>query len=611
MRALLALLLMLALGLPHAARAEDGTMDYALSLFGTPKYPSGFTHFDYANPDAPKGGTVKLASIGTYDSFNPFILRGLSAIGIDGLFDTLLVRSEDEISVGYGLVAESVKLAPDHRSVIFTLRPQARFHDGSPMTADDVLWTFETLRSKGHPRYRLNLADVERAEKLDERTVRFTFKTADNRELPLFLGDLPVLSRKYWQGRDFTKTSLDVPLGSGPYTIKSFEPGRSVTYERVKDYWAKDLPVRRGTDNFDTIRYDYYRDRGVSFEAFKAGQYDYREEFTSKDWATGYDTPAVGEGLIKKEEIKHEIPQGMQGMDYNLRRPLFQDPRVRKALAYAFDFEWENKHLFYGAYTRTRSYFSNSIFASSGLPQGKELAILDKYRGKIPDEVFTSAYEPPRTDGSGEIRGNLREALKLLREAGWSFKGGRLVNDKTGQPFTFEMLIFEPVSERILLPFKANLARIGVTLNLRNVDPTQFENRIRTFDFDMITMRWPGSFPPGNELREFFGSEAAKMPGSFNYCGIADPAIDNLIDGVTSARSMDDLVTAARALDRVLLHGYYVIPEWYIGAFRIAYWNKFKRPKVTPKYAIGFETWWIDQAGETAVARGKDELKKK
>jgi microcin C transport system substrate-binding protein len=610
MRAFFGFVLALALLLPAAARADDGdTKSHGLSLFGDLKYARDFTHFDYANPDAPKGGTVKLATLGTYDTFNPFILRGQAAAGIGELFDTLLARSADEISVTYGLIAETVELAPDHRSATFTLRPEARFHDGSPMTVDDVLWTFETLKTKGHPRYRINLADVEKAEKVGARAVRFTFKTADNREAPLYVGDLPVLSKKYWEGRDFEKTTLDIPLGSGPYKIESFEPGRSITYGRVKDYWARDLPVRRGTGNFDTMRFDYYRDRGVAFEAFKAGQYDYREEFTSRDWATGYDTPAVREGLIKKEEIKHEIPQGMQGMVYNLRKPLFQDARVRKALAYAFDFEWENKNLFYGAYTRTKSYFSNSVFASSGLPQGKELDGLEKYRGRIPDEVFTTEYAPPVTDGSGNIRDNLREALKLLKEAGWSFKGKQLVDDKTGQPFTFEMLSFEPITERIILPFKSNLERLGITLTLRNVDPTQFQNRIRDFDFDMISMRWPGSFPPGNELREFFGSEAAKSPGSYNYFGLADPTIDSLVEDVTSARSMDALVVASHALDRVLLHGYYVIPEWYIGAFRIAYWNKFQRPAVTPKYAVGFETWWRDPARETAVAHRKDELK--
>jgi microcin C transport system substrate-binding protein len=592
-----------------AAEAGELRPSHGFSPFGDLKYPADFKHFEYANPEAPKGGTVKLAAQGTYDNLNPFILRGIAAAGLGGVFDTLMVRTEDEMSALYCLICESAELAADRSAITFTLRREARFHDGTPITADDVLWSFETLRTKGHPQYRFRLTDIETGEKLAERVVRFVFKDAQNREAPLSIGEMPVLSKTYWSGRDFEKTTLDVPLGNGPYKIDSFEPGRSITFTRVKDYWAKDLPMRRGTENFDVIRYDYYRDRGVALEAFKAGQYDYREEFTSKDWATGYDTPAVREGLIRKEEIKHEIPQGMQGVIFNLRRPLFQDWRVRKALGYAFDFEWMNKALFYGSYTRTKSYFANSVFASTGLPEGKELELLEKYRGRIPEEVFTTVYEPPKTDGSGNIRDNVREALRLLKEAGWSFKGKQLVNDKTGQAFVFEMLNFEPVSERIILPFKSNLERLGIALNLRNVDPTQYQNRVRDFDFDAISARLPGSFPPGNELREMYSSEAAKAPGSFNYGGIGDPAVDESTERVMNAHKMEDLIVAARALDRVLLHGYYVIPEWHIGAFRVAYWTKFQRPRVAPKYAVGFDTWWIDPASEGTVEKRKEEIK--
>jgi microcin C transport system substrate-binding protein len=594
--------------LAGAAAAQTGP-SHGLALFGELKYGPDFKSFDYANPDAPKGGIAKLATIGTYDTFNPFILRGQSAAGVGSLFDTLMTRTADEMSTLYCLVCETVELAPDRSTVTFVLRRGARFQDGSPITPDDVLWTFETLRTKGHPQYRFPLGDIEKGEKVDERTVRFTLRDPNNREAPLYVGEMPVLSKAYWANRDFEKTTLDPPLGSGPYKVESFEPGRSITYSRVKDYWAQDLPVRRGTNNFDTIRYDYYRDRGVSLEAFKAGQYDYREEFTSKDWATGYDTPAVREGLIKKEEIKHEIPQGMQGVIFNLRRPLFQDARVRRALGYAFDFEWMNKTLFYGAYTRTNSYFANSVFASSGLPEGPEKELLEKYRGKIPEDVFTKVYEPPKTDGSGNIRDNIREGLKLLKEAGWSFKGKQLVNDKTGQPFQFEMINFEPTSERIILPYKNNLERMGITLNLRNVDPTQYQNRVRDFDFDVITARLPGSFPPGNELREMFTSVSAKANGSFNYGGVADPAIDGLVETVMGAHKMDELITAARALDRVLLHNHFVVPEWYIGAFRVAYWTKFGRPDKAPKYATGFDTWWIDQGREGTVQKRKEEIK--
>jgi microcin C transport system substrate-binding protein len=591
-----------------AAAAQTGP-SHGLSLFGELKYAPDFKHLDYANPDAPKGGTVKLATIGTYDSFNPFILRGTSAAGIGSLFDTLMTRTEDEMSTLYCVVCETVELAPDRTTLTFVLRKEARFQDGTPITPDDVLWTFETLKAKGHPQYRFPLGDIAKGEKVDDRTVRFTLKDPNNREAPLYVGELPILSKAYWATRDFEKTTLDPPLGSGPYKVESFEPGRSITYTRIKDYWAKDLPIRRGTSNFEAMRYDYYRDRGVSLEAFKAGQYDYREEFTSKDWATGYDTPAVRDGLIKKEEIKHEIPQGMQGVIYNLRRPIFQDARVRRALGYAFDFEWMNKTLFYGAYTRTDSYFANSVFASHGLPEGKEKELLEQYRGKIPEEVFTTVYQTPRTDGSGNIRDNIREGLKLLKEAGWGFKGKQLVNDKTGEPFVFEVLNYEPTSERIILPFKANLERMGITLNLRNVDPTQYQNRVRDFDFDAISGRLPSSFPPGNELQQMFTSEAAKANGSFNYGGVADPAVDQLVATVMGAHKMDDLIVAARALDRVMLHNYFVTPEWYIGAFRIAYWTKFGRPETTPKYASGFDTWWIDPAREGTVQTRKEQTK--
>jgi microcin C transport system substrate-binding protein len=594
--------------LAGAAAAQTGP-SHGLALFGELKYGPDFKHLDYANPDAPKGGTVKLSSTGTYDNFNPFILRGVAAAGIGGLFDTMMARTEDEMSTLYCVVCETVDLAADRSTVTFVLRREARFQDGSPITPDDVLWTFDTLRTKGHPQYRFTLADIEKGEKVDDRTVRFTVKDPTNREAPLYVGEMPILSKAYWASRDFEKTTLDPPLGSGPYKIETFEQGRSVTYTRVKDYWGKDLPIRRGTSNFDTIRYDYYRDRGVALEAFKAGQYDYREEFTSKDWATGYDTPAVREGLIKKEEIKHEIPQGMQSMIFNLRKPLFQDARVRRALGYAFDFEWMNKTLFYGSYKRTDSYFANSVFASHGLPEGKELEILEQYRGKVPDEVFTKPFELPKTDGSGNIRDNIREGLRLLKEAGWSFKGKQLVNDKTGEPFVFEMLNWEPTSERIILPYKANLERMGVTLNLRNIDPTQYQNRLREFDFEAITARLPGSFPPGNELREMYTSAAMTTNGSYNYSGIADPAVDSLIDRVTGAHKMDELIASARALDRVMLHHYFVVPEWYVGAFKIAYWNKFGRPAKTPPYSTGFDTWWIDSGQEGTVQKRKDELK--
>ncbi|MBV9523279.1 MAG: ABC transporter substrate-binding protein [Alphaproteobacteria bacterium] len=593
-----------------AARADDGgTVLHGLSLFGAFKYGPEFTHFDYVDPDAPKGGTVTLAAIGTYDTLNPFTLRGIAADGAGGIFDTLMIGAADEVSVQYGLVAQSVERAPDNSWVLFHLRPEARFHDGSPMTPEDVVWTFETLKTKGHPSFRITLADVVKAEVVGAHEVKFTFANGDNREAPLYVGQLPVLSRKYWEGRDFEKTTVEPPLGSGPYRIESVEPGRSITYARVKDYWAQNLPVRRGTGNFDTLRYDYYRDTSVALEAFKAGQYDFRQEFTAKDWATGYDSPALRQKLILKDEIHHQLTEGMQGFVFNTRKPLFQDPRVRQALGYAFDFEWINKNLMYGAYQRTKSWFSNSVFAATGLPGAAERAILEKYRGRIPEAVFTTPYEPPTTDGSGNLHDNLREALRLLKQAGWSFKGDQLVNDKTGEPFTFEILYPEERLQRIMIPFSQNLARLGIRTQLRLVDPAQYQNRVRDFDYDFIMNRWGGSFPPGNELRDLFTGEAAKTPGSSNFMGAADPVLDALVEETVSAKTLDEVTNAAHALDRVALYGYYVIPHYYSGTFRVAYWDKFGRPKVAPKYALGFDAWWVDPAREAQMAQQKQGIK--
>src|ERR1700680_1815461 len=443
-----------------AAAAAAGS--HGLSLFGELKYPPDFKNFDYVDPRAPKGGTMKFSAIGTYDTLNPFVVKGVPAAGIGQIFDTLTVASEDEPGAEYGLIAESIDLAPDKLSVLYTLRKEARFHDGSAMTSDDVVWTFNTLREKGHPMYRSYYGDVTEIAPEGERGIRFRFKSAENRELPQILGEMPVLSKAYWSGRDFAKTTLDPPLGSGPYKIDSLDPGRAITYRRVADYWGAGLPVNKGRHNVDVMRYDYYRDGTIALEAFKAGQYDIRRENSSKEWATGYDSPAVRAGLIKKEQIPNQLPSGMQGFAFNLRRPLFQDPRVREALAYGFDFEWSNKNLFYGAYKRTRSYFDNSELAAAGVPEGEELKILEKYRGKIPDRVFTTEYDPPKYDGSGNIRDGVRAALKLLKEAGWTFKGEKLVNDETGQPFEFEILLDNPQFERIVLPFTKNLERMGM-----------------------------------------------------------------------------------------------------------------------------------------------------
>jgi microcin C transport system substrate-binding protein len=599
-----ALILLVSAGVARAAPSAG------MSLFGDLKYQPGFTHFDYTNPQAPKGGTMRYSAIGTYDTLNPFVINGVPAAGISLIFDTLSASSEDEPASEYGLVAETIDLAADKMSVLYTLRKTARFHDGTPMTPADVIWTFETLQKKGLPAYREYYGDVTKVVQEGEHGVRFYFKSAKNRELPQILGQMPVLSKAYWAGRDFAKTTLTPPLGSGPYAITALDPGRSITYSRVKDYWGADLPVNKGRYNVDTIRYDYYRDATVALEAFKAGQYDLRVENSSKDWATGYDSPALRRGLIKKEQIPNSLPSGMQGFGYNLRRPLFQDPRVREALAYAFDFEWSNKNLFYGAYQRTRSYFDNSELAATGTPKGQELQILEKFRGQIPDAVFTTEYNPPKYDGSGNIREGLRKALKLLTDAGWTFKDEKLVNAKTGQPFEFEILLDNPQFERIVLPFADNLKRMGITARVRTVDPAQYERRMETFDYDMAVVLFPESLSPGNEQREYWGSQAADEQGSRNVLGIKSKVVDALVEELIQAPDRTSLVANTRALDRVLQYGYYVIPNFHLGAFRIAYWDKFRRPAISPKYALGLDTWWVDPGAEKTVEAKKGEVTK-
>jgi microcin C transport system substrate-binding protein len=587
------LALLAATAAPAWSRSESAPATHGLSIHGDLKYPPDFKHFDYVNPRAPKGGSVTLAAVGTFDSLNPFILKGVPAAGIAMTFDTLTVQSSDEPASEYGLVAESIETPSDRSWVAFRLRPTARFHDGSPITVEDVMWTFETLRTKGHPLYRSYYAAVASVEKTGPRTVRFAFKPGDNRELPVIVGQLPVLAKAYWATRDFTKTTLEAPLGSGPYKVESLEPGRSITYRRVKDYWGATLPVNVGRFNFDTIRYDYYRDDTVALEAFKGGAFDFRQESSSKNWATAYDVPAVRDGRIRKESIVNEVPTGMQGFVFNTRRAIFEDPRVREAIAVAFDFEWSNVHLFYGAYTRTKSYFSNSELASRGLPSPAELEVLEPLRGKIPDEVFTREYAPPST-ANGGMRPNLVRALELLKQAGWVVRDLKLVNAQTGQPLAFEILLDDPNFERITLPFVKNLERLGISARVRTVDAAQYEYRMKQFDFDMTVVLLPQSLSPGNEQVDYFGSVSADTPGSRNVAGIRDPAVDRLIELLIAAPDRPSLVARTRALDRVLLWGHYVIPHFHINAFRVAYWNRFGRPAVAPKNEIGFDTWWID-----------------
>jgi microcin C transport system substrate-binding protein len=584
---------------PMALAADDVEAGPSIAMYGDTKYKPGFTHFDYANPDAPKGGEVHTAAFGTFDSLNPFILKGNPA-GVP--VDRLAVGSSDEPESQYGLIAETIEVPKDRSWVAYTIRPEARFNDGSPITADDVVWTFDTLKTKGHPRFRIYYQSVLKAEKIGERKVKFTFAPGENRELPLIVGELPVLSKKYYETHEFDKTTLDAPLVSSPYAVTSVEPGRSVTLERNKDYWAKDLPVNKGRFNFDRIRTDYYLDENVELEAFKAGKYDFRDENNSKLWATAYDVPPVRDGRIKKVEIPNEQDQGMQGFAYNIRRDLFSDPRVRAALAYAFDFEWSNKTLFYNQYTRSESYFSNSELASSGLPSPEELKVLEPLRADIPPEVFTKQYQAPKTDGSGNIRANLAIALKLLEDAGWTIKDGKLTNAK-GELFTFEILLVEPAFERITQPFVQNLKRLGIDARIRTVDTSQYKYRLDHFDFDMTVAAFPQSLSPGNEQRQFWGSEFADEPGSDNLIGIKDKAIDKLVEIVIAAPDRESLVTRVHALDRVLLWNYFLIPHYHISYFRVAYWDKFGQPKITPKYDVGFDSWWVDTAKAAALTQ--------
>ncbi|MCP5450506.1 MAG: ABC transporter substrate-binding protein [Gammaproteobacteria bacterium] len=584
------------------ATVAVGAPLHGIALHGQPKYGPNFEHFDYVNPNAPKGGEARFAAIGSFDTFNPFNIKGQPAADIGQLFESLLTSSADEPFSEYGLIAESVEVPEDRGSVTFTIRPQAKFNDGSPITADDVLFSFETLKSKGSPFFRFYYTNVVKAEKLGERQVKFTFAPGENRELPLIMGQMPMLSKKYWQDRDFGATTLEIPVGSGPYRIESFEPGRFIVYQRDENYWGKDLPVNRGRYNIDRLRYDYYRDVTVALEAFKAGSYDLRVENVAKQWATGYDFPALAKRLVKKETFPNQMPSGMQGFAYNLRWPLFQDPKVREALAYAFDFEWSNRNLFHDQYKRTRSYFDNSELAARGLPTPEELALLEPLRQDLPPRVFTTEYQPPVSNDDTQLRANLRRALELLQEAGWTFRDRKLVNAKTGEPFRFELLIDDPTWERIGLPFARNLERLGIEMSVRTVDSAQYENRLRDFDFDMVVNVWGQSLSPGNEQREFWSSVAAGQPGSRNIAGLKNPAVDALVDQVIAAPDRASLVTRVRALDRALQWNFLVIPHWHIPYARIAFWDKFGYPSVTPLQGVQLDAWWIDPAKAAALA---------
>tara|TARA_R110002124_G_scaffold65102_1_gene178169 strand:+ start:18873 stop:20696 length:1824 start_codon:yes stop_codon:yes gene_type:complete len=607
MRFLSALLVLTCLSLPAGA-ADAPKPVHGLAMHGDLKYGPDFKHFDYVNPDAPKGGTVRLGATGSFDSFNPFIIKGTAAGASGFVYDTLMDDAADEPFSQYGRLAETVTMPEDRSWVEFQLRKEARWHDGMPVTVDDVIFSFNILVKEGAPFYRFYYGNVAEVTQTGERSVKFTFKPGENRELPLIIGQLTVLPKHYWKDREFNKTTLEPPLGSGPYKITGFEAGRFVKLSRVQDYWGKGIPVMKGYNNFDEIIFDYYRDSNVALEAFLAGRYDYKSENSSKAWATAYETPAVKKGVLVKEQIHHDRPAGMQGFAFNTRRELFSDPQVRHALAYAFNFEWSNKALFYGQYERTRSYFQNSEMAATGLPGPDEMKLLEPFRADLPPEVFTQEYNPPRGDESGNIRSNLRTASKLLTEAGWVIKDGKRINAKTGKPFAFEMLLVSPLFERIALPFAKNLEKLGIAMTVRTIDTAQYRRRLDTFDFDMVVGGFGQSLSPGNEQREFWTTSAADQEGSRNIIGIKSKAVDAIVEKLIAAPSRKDLVIASRALDRVLQWGHYMIPNWHAPYDRIAYWDKFARPKVTPTRGNQFFAWWIDAAKAQSLSDRKKGL---
>ena len=589
-------LLYFGFGFAFSATYDGVVGKHGLAMHGEVKYESNFRWFDYVNPKAPKTGTLRLHSIGTFDSFNSFIVKGNPVANIDLIYNTLTTSSADEPFSQYGELAEEIYMPRDRSWVAFKLRSGARWHDGKPISVDDVIWTFNTLVTEGAPFFRFYYGNVQEVIKVSNAIVRFNFKSTENRELPLILGQLTVLPKHYWEKRDFSKTTLEAPLGSGPYRVKNFEPGRSLILERDPNYWGIQIPSHKGKFNFDEIRIDYYRDNDISLEAFKSGEYDYRLENSSKNWATGYDIPAVSEGLITKELFNHNRPAGMQGFIYNTRRPIFKDARVRQALALAFDFEWSNQNLFYGQYTQSRSYFDNSELAATGLPSKKELELLNPLRDNLAKEVFTTSYAPSKGGGPRAMRANLRKANELLNGAGWVVTNGKRVDSENGNEFEFEVLLVQPGFERIVLPFTRYLEKLGIEVKVRTVDTSQYRQRLNTYDYDMIVSSFGQSLSPGNEQRSFWGSDTAAMEGGRNYIGITNPAIDTLVEHIIEAKDREELVTATRSLDRALQWGHWVIPHWHIAYDRIAYWDKFGQPIITPSNGVQLMNWWVDQS---------------
>jgi microcin C transport system substrate-binding protein len=611
-RRLMSLAILLAL--PICAWSEPAVHTaHGLTLFGELKYGPEVTHFDYVNPDAPKGGTYRMGLSSTFDNLNPFIIAGTAPIlTLPALvYETLMVRSADEPASVYGLVAESVTYPDDYSWAEFKLRDEARWHDGTPITPEDVIFSLETLKTKGSPQFRANYADIVNAEITGPRTVRFTFRGGDKRGTLYTAAQLVLLPKHYWQDRDFTKPSIDPPLTSGPYRVGKVDPGRLIVYERVKDYWARDLPINKGRHNFDEIRHDYYRDITIEHEALLAGNVDLRWETLPVQWATGYNVDAVREGRLIKEMLPFSGTTMYAGYFFNLRKKKFQDARVREAIANAYDFEWLNRMLFYGMYIRMQSHFENSELAAKGVPTGKELEILEKYRDRLPEKIFTEEYHSPSTDGTrASLRENLRDAVKLLQEAGWTIRDGRLVSE-SGEPFEFEIITWDPFFERVTGPFIANLELLGITARQRTIDTAQWFNRMQNFDFDVsVAFHMPQFMSPGAEQREFWGSEMADQVGGRNYNGIKNPIVDDLIEVLINAPDRETRVAATRALDRVLLWNFYSIPNYYAPGIHIVYWDRFGRPEIDGTWLSSIwtmSTWWVDPEKDATLKAWRKE----
>ncbi len=567
---------------------------HGLAMHGIPKYSKDYEFLDYVNPNAPKGGSIRFGVYGSFDNLNRVAFKGSKAAGLGYINDTLMRRVWDEAFTLYGLIAEFVEMPDDRSSITFYINPNAKFHDGSPITREDVLFSLETFQKKGTPNQKKTYGKIVTTEMIDKNGIKMIFVNNEDKELPLIVaGFLPIIPKKYYENIDVTKTFLDIPLGSGPYKVDSLDPGRKIVYKRVENYWAKNLPVNKGQYNFNKISYDYYKDSNVLLEAFKVGDYDYRREYNAQRWQTNYSFPAVNRGDVILREMQNDRPTGMNALVMNTRKEIFQNPKIREALSYAYDHEWINKILYNNAYTRTDSYFDNSPLASSGLPSNDEIDLLIQWKDILPEDIFLKTFAPPKTDGSGVQRNNLRKAKEIFENEGWKIKNGKLM--KNDKPFTFEFLIVSPSVERIALAFQESLKKLGIDMSIRTIDSSQYQTRMLNYDFDMIKNTWRVSLSPGNEQQFYWGSDVGKKDGSKNYAGVDSPAVDYLIDKIIGAKTRKELTTAVHALDRVLLWGHYVIPLYHSGIDRIAYWDFLEYPKKTPLYGIVIETWWANK----------------